>query len=82
MKKQHLSSLLGVASSGIINFLLIHFWLADFCARTADISQQSAYRWLVTLLIAISVWRVVKILRDQEEPTKIINRWLDNKRHK
>lgn len=82
MKKHHISPLLGVASSGIINFLLIHFWLADFCAGTADISSQSAYRWLVTLLIAISVWRVINILRDQDQPTKIINRWLDDKRRK
>lgn len=79
MKKQHLSSLPGVASSGIVNFLLIHFWLADFYARITDISPQGAYRWLVTLLIAITVWRVINILRDRDQATNIINRWLDEK---
>ena len=82
MKKEHISPLLGVASSGIIHFLLIHFWLADFYARITDISPQGAYRWLITLLIAITVWRVINILRDRDQATNIINRWLNCKRRK
>lgn len=77
MKKKNLIPLLGVVGSGALSFLLIHFWLANFYASFMQISPRTAYWSLVTLLVLFSVWRAIQILREKDDATKMIDRWLD-----
>lgn len=74
MKKSKRIPLAGVAGSGLLSFLLIHFWFARFYASLTNRSEAGAYWFLVSLLLLLSVWRIWQIMTGKDIVTALVNR--------
>jgi hypothetical protein len=67
MKKENRIPFIGVFLAAGVSYLLIHFWLADMYARLLDVSRDTAYYSLVTLLVLLTAWRAWGAARGKDE---------------
>lgn len=77
--KKHIFPLLAVLCSAALSMALIHFWLAAFLSSIIDMSYSVIYWYLTTLLIVLTVSRIVATLRHNDVLAKAIDRWLNTK---
>jgi hypothetical protein len=77
MKKHHIVPLLGALGAFFVCWALIHFWFAPWYSHLIEVSLKTAYLSWMTLLVAFTGVRIINILRDKDEITKMIDDWDD-----
>jgi hypothetical protein len=75
MKKRRIVSLLGALAAFCLCWVQIHFWMAPLYSHFLKVSHKTAYLSLMTLSGAYTVFRIINILRDKDEITKMIDDW-------
>lgn len=75
MKKRHIVPVLGSLGAFGVCWALIHFWMAPWYSYLMEVSLKTAYISLMTLLVAYTIVRIIDILRDKDEITKMIDEW-------
>ncbi|MDQ9172034.1 hypothetical protein Q8A64_16600 [Oxalobacteraceae bacterium R-40] len=78
MKKRHIVPVIGTVGAFFVCWALIHFWMADWYSYLMEVSLKTAYVSLMTLLVAYTIVRIIDILRDKDEITKMIDQWHDD----